>query len=70
MIRSGNVKMSPKQYAKVILHETLRIYIEDCIGSDDRREELGQMTEKERAETIRQIDLLVSRALKVIGDKK
>jgi hypothetical protein len=67
MIKFNDKKMTPKQYAQEVLKETLLVYIENCICSDDRGAELSEMTDKERVETIRQIDLLVSRAMKAIG---
>lgn len=67
MIKFDGKKMTPKQYAQEVLRETLLVYIENCVCSEDRGTELSEMTDKERIETMRQVDLLVFRAMKAIG---
>ena len=67
MIKFNDKKMTPKQYAQEVLQETLLVYIETCICSEDREDELSKMTDKERIETMRQVDLLVFRAMKAAG---
>ena len=70
MIKFNDKKMTPKQYAQEVLRETLLVYIESCVCSDDRDAELSKMTDKERIETMRQVDLLIFRAMKAIGKGK
>ena len=70
MIKFNDKKMTAKQYAQEVLQETLLVYIESCVCSDDREAELSEMTDKEREETMRQVNLLVSRAMKAIGKGK
>jgi len=69
MIKFEGKKMSPKQYAQEVLQQTLLVRIEAELCSSSRDEEMSAMTDKEREEMMRQIDLLVARALKVVGGK-